>query len=584
VKSKYEALKIPDRKVEQIGQGALPSRETAAEQPISSLSGGVFYEIEYDASPYPGVGKFVTKPNPQRIDMPKNDPIRELFKQMREIARAHRHSYAYSRFFDRRIQSDNATVFYKQALFMKDFTDEYEGNTPFSQYFPNYQMMGYEQLRTYFTWRTQVRQGNVADTSLSYAFLYIYELLHNIGTSDPQDGLDKLMFFWKAFREHNNSVDKYVLRWLKDYHIYYELSTSFWEFVDINGLMEHYPVHVEPDDNFELFCSISKYDIRKSKFFTDENREMLSDCFGFVLDKIRRDFGAAGMNFDDVLFRPTRKLVPWKPFKDALFYKHLKQPERRVVFSENEIYICRQIPTLDRKSFVNEWIFSTIITTEKGKRFIGYVMKQMESYLRRLSKYRFKLTANTDMIHEDTIRILTKAGLFIEKIVPAAVLEYHKEATKTVVTVDHASLARIREEALQTQESLVVDEILQMKDGGPVGKQFLTQDRNIFADTAVDVGDEPPLVVEDYGGLSTEDGFNVWEGLKAALTETELGAIAVVLRGENIKIFADECGIMLEVLIDGINEKAMDYMGDNILDDDFMLYDDYIYQVKELIE
>ena len=41
---------------------------------------------------------------------------------------------------------------------------------------------------------------------------------------------------------------------------------------------------------------------------------------------------------------------------------------------------------------------------------------------------------------------------------------------------------------------------------------------------------------------------------------------------------------MLEVLVDGINEKAMDFIGDNLLDEEFVLYDDYKEQVKELIK
>ena len=50
----------------------------------------------------------------------------------------------------------------------------------------------------------------------------------------------------------------------------------------------------------------------------------------------------------------------------------------------------------------------------------------------------------------------------------------------------------------------------------------------------------------------------------------------MVLHGEmELKKFADECGVMLEVLADGINEKAMDIVGDNILSDDFEIYDDY---------
>jgi len=42
----------------------------------------MFYEIEYDSSPYPGVGKFVLKPQPQKIGEPEKDEIRELFGQM----------------------------------------------------------------------------------------------------------------------------------------------------------------------------------------------------------------------------------------------------------------------------------------------------------------------------------------------------------------------------------------------------------------------------------------------------------------------------------------------------------------------
>jgi hypothetical protein len=40
---------------------------------------------------------------------------------------------------------------------------------------------------------------------------------------------------------------------------------------------------------------------------------------------------------------------------------------------------------------------------------------------------------------------------------------------------------------------------------------------------------------------------------------------------------------MLEVLVDQINEKAMDMIGDNLLDEEFALYKDYREQVKELI-
>jgi hypothetical protein len=101
--------------------------------------------------------------------------------------------------------------------------------------------------------------------------------------------------------------------------------------------------------------------------------------------------------------------------------------------------------------------------------------------------------------------------------------------------------------------------------------QFTAQDQNIFADATTDA-DEEPAPVSD-----------IWENLKDILTENELRALEVVLQGDDIKAFADECGVMLEVLVDVINEKAMDYIGDNLMDEDFVLYDDYQEPVSRML-
>ena len=550
---KYESFRIPGRQQTPQGGAAQPPQAKAAEP--SPLSGESFYEMEYEPGSVPAGGRSAL--TPQKIGEPEKDPIRDRFTRMRNVARAHRVAYDFSRFYDWRIRLDNAAIFHEQGLLMKDFEDDFAGYAPFTQYFPYYQMMGYEQLRTYFTWRTKVRKGVIADTSLSYAFLYIYELLGNIGVDSPQDGLNRLVAFWQAFRVHNPSVDKYVLRWLKDYHIYYELPRPFREFVETNGLSAYYPKMAVTDD-FTLFCAVSKYDIRKSAFFTDEIRNMIVECFSFVMERIRRDFASAGMQFDEVYFRPTRKLTPWKPFQEALFHPWMKQPDRRVVLSENEIYLCKD----------NKWVFSTVITTEKGKLFIGYVMKQMEAELRKAAKYKHKLTANIGMVHEETLRALNKADLHIETIVPAAVAEFFRDLTKTVVRVDPSALARIRQEALATQGALIVEE---------------QPAQSLFASApAVSPAPDPDLFA-DLPDAETASVPDAWDGLKSALDDHERQALAVVLRGGDIRAFADQCGVMTEVLLDGINEKAMDCIGDNLMDEGFALYDDYKEQVKELI-
>lgn len=558
---KYESFKIPGQQQFRLDGAAIELPQAKATEPVS-LNQGMFYEIEYDSCPIPGVGKYVLKP--QKIQEPEKDEKRELFGQMREIARAHRSTYDSSRFFDQRVQHNNAIIFYKQGMFMKDFTDDYSGNTPFSQYFPYYQMMGYEQLRTYFTWRTEVRKGNVTDISLSYTFLYLYELLGNIGVSDPQDGLNQLMSFWKPFRTYNKSIDKYILRWLKDYHIYYELPHSFKEFIDMNNLAGHYPNMVDTDDSFDLFCAISKYDIRKSTFYSDDKVNLIKDSFYFVIDTLRQIFDDNGIYFDESIFQPTKKLTEWRPFKDALFYPWMKQSDRRIVMSENEIYICSN----------NKWSFSTVITSESGKQLIGYIMKQMEVALRRVTKYKAKLSANINTIAHEAVGKLNEAGISLETIINDAVAEYYREVTKTVVVVDHDALSRIRQEALVIQEKLIVPEQeQQFIPEVPVQKPFS------LSFTAIQ--DKPTMVQPEDLPSPISDP---WESLKNELTEIEIKALSVVLHGEmDLKKYANECGVMLEVLVEGINEKAMDFISDSLLDDDFVIYDDYKEQVKDLI-
>jgi len=542
---KYEPSKIPLRPSAQEKEGSQLCQQVKTEVP-APLSDGMYYEIEYETSPFPGVGKFVQKS--QTIKAPEKDEIRDLFGQMRDLARMHRSTYDFSRFFDGRPQLGNEAIFYEQGMFMKDFTDDYAGNAPFSQYFPTYQMMGYEQLRTYFTWRTAVRKGAVSDISLSYAFLYIYELLGNIGVDSREDGLDKLMAFWQAFRVYNRTIDKYVLRWLKDYHIYYDLPQPFPEFAEKNNLTGYYPPMTGNDDSFDLFCAISKYDIRKSAFFTDDRAKLIRDCFSFVIDQLKQICLDKGIPFEDSIFQPTKRLSVWMPFQNALFYEWVKQPDRRVVLSENEIYLCSQ----------NRWTFSTVITAESGRQLIGYVMKQMESALRKMTDYKGKLSANIATVTHPLVGKLRENGCSLEVIINQTVLVFYREATKTVVTVDLGALSIIRREALATQEKLIVAESEEPMIVLPQDKPPL-EDRTIFL----------------------SDG---WENLKSVLTETERGALSVVLYGEReIKAFADDCGIMLEVLVDGINEKAMDHIGDSLLDEDFALYDDYQEQVKELI-
>jgi hypothetical protein len=606
-------------------------------------TGNEIYEIDYEAYPLPGVGKFVTKP--QKITAPAPDEPRERFREMRAIASKHHFAYnfsiAFKKPFEQWLHQDHAALFYEQAMLMKDFTDDYPVIAPFSQYYPHYQMMGYEQLRTYFTWRTEVRQGCVRNTSLSYAFLYIYELLVNIGVTDPREGLDKLLAFGKTFKPHHDIIGKYMLRWLKDYHIYYQLPWSFNEFVAKNNLASYYPEMAEDEDSFELFCKISKYDIRKSAFFTEERATLIRACFSFLLASLRQAFADKGLSFDEAIFQPA-KASAWLPFKNALFYPWLKQPDRRVVISANEIYTCRQ----------NQWTYSATLADEQGRQLLGYIMKRMDADLRKAVNYKYKLSASGNAVSHSDANKWRTLGLSLDGLIQGAVGEFYRETTKTVVTVDPQVLSVIRREALVTQEKLTVPE-----DNGQVGATGQKQASQAAPAGAAQAGQLPPTAPPAPASPAPAPPAPAppalaspapappapaslapappalaspapappapappapaspapappapappapaptasappasappapadapWRSFKSALTAAESQALALISQGgADIKALASLHGLMPEVLIDGLNGKAMDHLGDSLMDEDFVLYEEYKEQVKEWI-
>ncbi|MBS6598912.1 MAG: TerB N-terminal domain-containing protein, partial [Collinsella sp.] len=116
-----------------------------------------------------------------------------------------------------------AELFYRQGLLMADFEDDCPYNGTFKSYFPTYNAMSDRQLRGYFTWRAQVRRGTVEETSTSFAFLYLYELICGIGVDDPLDGFNKIRAFWDVYRAFEPGIDRFARVWLQDYAVFHGL-------------------------------------------------------------------------------------------------------------------------------------------------------------------------------------------------------------------------------------------------------------------------------------------------------------------------------------------------------------------------
>lgn len=484
------------------------------------------------------------------------DEKRAAFSKMKQLARETPSlRINQSNFYKPTLLNDMSKVFYKQAELMKDFNDDFNGNTSFNAYYPYYQLMNYEQLRTYFTWRTNVRNGVVKNTSLSYAYVYIYELLNNIGTSDPRGSLKALMDFRRAFLAHNDSIDKYLLKWIKDYHIYYDLADSYGAFITENSLAGLIPENEgcgTESQGVALFLNISKYDMRKSAFYTEENRGLIDGCMDYVINGLKTLFESKALNLEDFIFPLIKGKTEWNPFQRSLFYPRVKQRDRHVVFSEKEVYICLQ----------GKWTYGPV--NESGRQFIGYVIKQAESALRRAAGFKYKLSSKTGVLTPEHLKTLERAGILIDDAINGLCLEFYTSYNRKVISVDENTLEKIRLEALETQEKLIIQE--------SEGETLSLNNQPVEECLS--------LISETESGHSDE-----WHVLKRSLTETEQNALKIIIQNGDIKGFSDLNGFMLEVLVDSINQKAYDAIGDTLLDFDnnVTVLEDYIEKLTETV-
>ena len=568
-----------------------------------------FHEIEYETKPIPGVGKIW--PVAQKIRQPEKDPVRELFGEMRDIARNIRSHYTERRFnnlsqkikgfannstlqnivqkFDDSGDSVHASeIFHKQAVFMKDFLDNYSGRADFSHYMPYYQHMGYEHLRTYFTWRTKVRMGHVEETSRAYMLLYVFELLGNVGVDSPRDGLEKLLFLWKECRKFTDSLDMCMVRWVKDYFIYYQTHESLSDFVSGCGLQEFFPEH--NIDVVQWLMELSKYDIAKSAFSAAGNKELLEGCTKYVLGKVVQLYKKNGMDFLGNIIEPHGKKKIWRPFEGALFFGEYQTSEAKVLVGK-EYYLCIE----------GKWSISPIIANTNDRKFLELIIRHTERRLRVLSEYK---PQNSTFFMGDvhrTVKVLRNSGVCLRSFVEDTAKGYFYYFTKEDVKFDTASLEQIRKEAEEIQERLYVEDSESYRgDATTYGNESQSSGGDVTLSANASLYNErvtspPAYLAKDLGMFVSADSSGIGEAADShetagamapsfgsSFTQLEKEALRAVLSGgPDIRNFASGRGIMPEVLVEGINEKALEILGDNLFDEALNIYEEYKEQARE---
>ena len=412
--------------------------------------------------------------------------------------------------------------FYLQGKLMATYEDNYQKKQSFLRYYPTYHELTVGQARTYFAWRTKVRNNIYEKVSNSYAYIYLYELLNGIGVENVQDGLDKLINFNKNYAQiFSKEMAAYLDRWIRDYIIFYNINEKRNEFFqkeqEKDKKYEHllYPNQFSDHEVAESLINLSNYKIENCPLYK-KNPEKFEHLLVLVWQQIldlRQD------GFDFLTNYITYKNQMTVQLFSAAVFNHKLIP-KTVNFEIDQI----------RKYFYDKekasWYCESYWGLAGQKSIVGNLLHEVDREVRK----NFNLGRNLKprKIEKHYLQAI-KDGIKKYKIE-----EYKLKQPKIEINLAH--LSTIREDAAGTRDSLLTEEELRAEK-------------------------EEKRQLEEINEKDKDEDFEVY-----GLSQAELHTIKMLLKGENPDQYLKGKHLMTAVVVDNINERLFDEIGDNVIE------------------
>ena len=490
-----------------------------------------------------------------------------------------------------------AELFYRQGLLMADFEDDCPYNGTFKSYFPTYNAMSDRQLRGYFTWRAQVRRGNIEETSTSFAFLYLYELICGIGVDDPLDGFDKIKAFWDAYRTFEPGIDRFARVWLQDYAVFHGLDPKLLRdsktVMFDNALIElrraardlapaqapsgqtakrrktsEPTLPLPPDETREerlmaAINALSTYNLNNSRLDRGHHRDLRHVACAVYVRMARyydthRKTGIVASLFGE------ETAMPYTMFASAVFFAPERHEDCEYRLDPIHIYRCQN----------GFWECMRIHGSRQKSSKLGEMMRACDQRLR------LALDPAHPLKEEKVPKYLAK--IIDDEIV--AWLSWDAAHQPVKIDIDLSQLGHIRSAAAQTREALLIDE--EREDGAlaDVEATYFEQPGAEPAPGTIagpvattmqqDAADEPTISTEQFGVVApllapVPTPATVMPADTAPALDPTAGAYLRALLEQNAAQAASavaQSGKSEDMLVDSINEALFDLVGDTVVE------------------
>lgn len=485
-----------------------------------------------------------------------------------------------------------AELFYRQGLLMAGFEDDCPYNGTFKSYFPTYNAMSDRQLRGYFTWRAQVRRGTVEETSTSFAFLYLYELICGIGVDNPLDGFNKIKAFWDVYRAFEPGIDRFARVWLQDYAVFHGLDPKLLRdsktVMFDNALIElrraardlvpapapsgqtpkrrkisEPTLPLPPDEAREerlmaAINALSTYNLSNSRLDHSHRRDLRHVACAVYVRMARyydthRKTGIVASLFGE------ETAMPYTMFASAVFFAPERHEDCEYRLDPIHIYRCQN----------GFWECMRIHGSRQKSGKLGEMMRACDQRLR------LALDPAHPLKEEKVPKYLAK--IIDDEIV--AWLSWDAAHQPVKIDIDLSQLGHIRSAAAQTREALLIDE--EREDGTLADAEVTVAERReakpvagtiaepVATTMQQDGASEPTISTEQFGVVAPLLAPAPTSADTASALDPAADAYLRALLEQNAAQTASavaQSGKSEDMLVDTINEALFDLVGDTVIE------------------
>lgn len=490
-----------------------------------------------------------------------------------------------------------AELFYRQGLLMADFEDDCPYNGTFKSYFPTYNAMSDRQLRGYFTWRAQVRRKKVEETSTSFAFLYLYELICGIGVDNPLDGFRKIKAFWESYRAYEPGIDRFARVWLQDYAVFHGLDPKLLSdsktvlfdkaLIELRRAardIEPLPtpatpatkrrksseptLPLPPDEAREerlmaAINALSTYNLGNSRINHAHHRDLRHVACAVYVRMARyydthRKSGIVASLFGE------ETAMPYTMFASAVFFAPERHKDYEYRLDPIHIYRCQN----------GFWECMRIHGSRQKSSKLGEMMRACDQRLR------LALDPAHPLKEEKVPKYLAK--IIDDEIV--AWLSWDAAHQPVKIDIDLSQLGHIRNAAAQTREALLIDEereddALTEAAEADSGQPEAEPAANMIAEptaasTQQNEADEPTISTEQFGVVAPllapepTPATPMSAGTASALAHAAEDYLRALLEQNAAQAASavERSGQSEDMLVDNINEALFDLVGDTVIE------------------